>query len=83
MPEATISPFFEKVDEFRNAVEGGDEQRAVAMARLDGAKRAKRRLVGLDEHGLHVRIGGQHVLGELERLVGGVGLHLLQARLPW
>ena len=40
----------QKVDEFRNAVEGGDKQRAVAMARLDGAKRAKSRLVSLDEH---------------------------------
>src|ERR1700733_5163024 len=71
----------QKVDELRNAIEGGHEKRSVTMARLDGAKRAKRRLVSLDEHGLHVRIGGQHVLGELERFVGGVGLHLLQARL--
>src|SRR5690606_23600610 len=35
--------------------------------------------VGLDEHSLHVRIGGRHVLRELERLVGSIGLHLLQA----
>ena len=31
----------QKVDEFRNAVEGGDKKRAVAMARLDGAQRAE------------------------------------------
>ena len=71
----------QKIDEFRNAVEGRDKQRAVAMARLDGAKRAKGGLVSLDEHRLHVRVGGQHVLGELERLVGGIGLHLLQSGL--
>ena len=69
----------EQIDEFRNAVERRDEERAVAMAGLDGAQRAHGRLVGLDEHGLHVRIGGQHVLGELERLVSGIGLHLLQS----
>src|SRR5271163_2364420 len=48
----------QKVDEFRNAVEGGDKQRAVAMASLDGAQRAKSRLVSLDEHASHIRIGG-------------------------
>ena len=49
------------------------------MRRLDRAQRADRRLVGLDEHAAHVRVGGEHVLRELEGLVGGVGLHLLQA----
>ena len=49
------------------------------MRRLDRAERADRRLVGLDEHAAHVGVGGQHVLGELEGLIGRVGLHLLQA----
>src|SRR5690606_12656962 len=42
-------------------------------------QRADRRLVGLDEQAAHVRVGGQEVLRELEGLVGGVALHLLQA----
>ena len=79
MPEATISPFLRRSTNSGDAVEGRDEKRAVAMRRLDGAERADGRLVGLDEHAAHGGVGGEHVLGELESLVGRVGLHLLQA----
>src|SRR5258708_8530781 len=66
----------EKIDKLRNAVEGGAKQRAVTMARLDGAQRPEAWLVGLNEHGLHVRIGGQPVPGELYPLFTPIAPHL-------
>src|SRR5580704_445997 len=81
MPEATMSPFL------RRSTNSGMPSKAATSSvpsrwpALIARKRAKSRLVCLDEHGLHVRVGGQHVLRELEGLVGGIGLHLLQARL--
>ena len=50
---------------------------SVAVRRLDGAERADGWLVGLDEHAAHIRVCSQHILGELERFVSRVGLHLL------
>ena len=76
-----MSPFFKRSTNSGMPSKAAEEQRAVAMAGLDGAHRPETRLIGLDEHGLHVRVGGQHVLRELERLVSRVGLHLLQAGL--
>ena len=45
MPEAHDLALLQKIDEFRNAVKGRDKQGTVAMAGLDGAKRAKSRLI--------------------------------------